>query len=77
MPQKKSRKDKAVKATEKEKCGREDSNLHSINWNMALNHARLPVPPRPQSIFMRTDYYEGWFSLIKLPSKLSQKKQTF
>ena len=26
-------------------CPREDSNLHGLNGHMALNHARLPIPP--------------------------------
>lgn len=55
--------EKEIFANEK-KCGREDSNLHSIIWNMALNHARLPVPPRPQR-YLRTDYYEVIVDLIK------------
>ena len=32
-------------------CGKQDLNLHGVNPHQALNLARLPIPPFPQSSF--------------------------
>lgn len=40
--------------------GRGDSNSHSVNRNLVLNQARLPIPPRPHGAPRRGLADRGW-----------------
>ncbi len=44
------------------KCPEQESNLHSEDRNMALNHARLPIPP--SGLFLGLQIYL-FFSFYK------------